>query len=284
MTHDSFDKPSSAWAANRTLQPLSTFPVDVRRGVRFVLCDIDDTLTINGRLTASAYSAMERLSAAGFKVIPVTGRPAGWCDLIVRQWPVAGVVGENGAFYFHYEPEGRRIVRRYWYDEEKRERDRARLADLAKRILGEVAGAGLASDQRYRESDLAIDWSEDVNRLSEADLQRIVTVARDAGATVKVSSIHVNIWFGEFDKLRMTRRLMAEVHGADINASPGEFVFVGDSPNDAPMFGFFPNAVGVANVLGFVGRIEATPAYVTTSEGGDGFAELGQSLLEARRS
>ncbi len=54
----------------------------------------------------------------------------------------------------------------------------------------------------------------------------------------------------------------------------------GDSPNDAPMFGFFPHAVGVANVRDFAGRMEALPRYVTASRGAAGFAELAAALLE----
>jgi HAD superfamily hydrolase (TIGR01484 family) len=263
-------------------QPLSAFSRDARRAVRVVLCDIDDTLTTDGQLTASAYEAMERLARAGVAVVPVTGRPAGWCDLIARLWPVAGVVGENGAFYFHHDKGARRVVRRYWQDEEERRSGRARLAALAERLLDAVPGAGIASDQAYRETDLAIDWSEDVDPLGDEERTRLIALAREAGATVKLSSIHINIWFGEFDKLRMTRRLLQEVLGADPDGDPGAFAFVGDSPNDAPMFGFFPNAVGVANVLDFRGRIESEPAYVTDARGGDGFAELGKALLEAR--
>lgn len=273
---------SQPGAVGRSLQPLSAFSLEARRKVRFVLCDIDDTLTIHGRLTASAYAAMERLTGAGLKVIPVTGRPAGWCDLIARQWPVAGVVGENGAFYFRYDSEARKVVRRYWYDEAKRAQDRVRLEALGKQILTDVPGSGIASDQRYRESDLAVDWCEDVDRLSDGAVQRIVSIARDAGATVKVSSIHVNIWFGEFDKRRMTERFIAEAFRTDITATPEAFVFAGDSPNDAPMFAFFPNAVGVANVMPFVAQMETPPAYVTAGEGGHGFAELGEALLASR--
>ncbi|MDR0448042.1 MAG: HAD hydrolase family protein, partial [Treponema sp.] len=66
-------------------------------GIRYVLMDIDDTLTTGGKLSAPAYTALWRLHEAGLKVIPITGRPAGWCDLIAREWPVDAVVGENGA-------------------------------------------------------------------------------------------------------------------------------------------------------------------------------------------
>ncbi|MGQ0663677.1 MAG: HAD-IIB family hydrolase [Pseudomonadota bacterium] len=264
------------------LQPLSAFPPAARRRVRFVLCDIDDTLTRRGRLVASAYAAIERLGAAGLAVVPVTGRPAGWCDLIARQWPVAGVVGENGALYFRYDEGRRRMIRRYWRDAEQRRADRDQLTTLGRRILAEVPGAAIAADQSYRDSDLAIDWCEDVARLSDGAVERILAIAGEAGAHAKLSSIHVNIWFGEFDKLAMTRVLMRDCFSLDLDAHRHEFAFVGDSPNDAPMFAFFPLAIGVANVLDFRGRLACEPVYITAAPGGEGFVEAADALLSAR--
>jgi HAD superfamily hydrolase (TIGR01484 family) len=247
-----------------------------------VLCDIDDTLTLEGHLTASAFGAIERLARAGFGVVPVTGRPAGWCDLIARQWPVAGVVGENGAFYFSYDRGERRVLRRYWFDAARRRQDRKRLAVLQRRLEAAVAGARPASDQGYREADLAIDWCEDATGLAEAEVARIVAIAQDAGATVRVSSIHVNIWFGDFSKLAMARRLIEDRFALDAERDAAAFVFVGDSPNDVSMFAFFANSVGVANVLRFREQLDVPPTYVTRAPGGDGFAELGEALLAAR--
>ncbi|MCL4765674.1 MAG: HAD-IIB family hydrolase [Hyphomicrobiaceae bacterium] len=262
------------------LQPLSAFPLSARRGVHAVLTDIDDTLTLAGRLTAGAFVAMDALHRAGIAVVPVTGRPAGWCDQIARQWPVRGVVGENGAFFFSYDPSARRVVRRYWFDTDRRAADRRRLDALRARILAEVPRAAIASDQAYRESDLAIDWCEDVDALSEAEVAHVAALAREVGATVRVSSIHINIWFGEFSKLDMARRFASEMLGISAESEADKFVFVGDSPNDVTMFGYFPHSVGVANVLKFRGRLEAEPTYVTPSEGGDGFAELARAILE----
>src|SRR6202162_2727853 len=83
--------------------PFAEFPAAERSGIRFVLTDIDDTLTTDGRLPAAAYGALEQLAARGYRVIPVTGRPAGWCDLIARFWPGEAVIGEDGAVYFRYD-------------------------------------------------------------------------------------------------------------------------------------------------------------------------------------
>jgi HAD superfamily hydrolase (TIGR01484 family) len=264
------------------MRPLSELPAAALRRMRAVLCDIDDTLTDDGRLSAHAYGALERLHAAGLKVIPVTGRPAGWCDLIARFWPVDAVVGENGAFYFTYQRVQRRMLRVYRKTIRQRAEDRERLDVLGKKILAEVPGTAVAADQAYREADLAIDWREDVPPLPPEAVQRIVALFEAAGARAKVSSIHVNGWFGDYDKLAMSLCLLRERFGLDADAAAGQVLFVGDSPNDAPMFGYFPNSVGVANVRDFEGQLAAAPAWVTEARGGAGFAELAARLLEAR--
>ncbi len=263
------------------MKPLADWtPPKPLRGLFF---DIDDTLTTEGRLTAAAYAALERLHDAGLLVAPITGRPAGWCDHIARMWPVDGVVGENGAFYFAYDPAARRLLKRYRDDDATRAASRARLAAVRDRILREVPGAALASDQRYREADLAIDFCEDVPRLPEAAVDRIVAIMHAAGMTTKVSSIHVNGWFGDYDKLAMTKVFMAERRGVDLDAERAAYVFAGDSPNDAPMFAYFPHSVGVANVRAAAHRLEHAPAYVTEAASGAGFVELAERLLQAAR-
>jgi HAD superfamily hydrolase (TIGR01484 family) len=272
----------SSESRTRQALPLALWPAAERRRVDIVLTDIDDTLTLNGRLSAAAYGALERLAEAGFKVVPITGRPAGWCDHIARMWPVDGVVGENGALWFRYDPERRSLVRRFLADEATRRANRVKLDALAARILHEVPGTALASDQLYREADLAIDFREDVRPLPDPEVARIVGLFEAAGCTAKVSSIHVNGWFGSYDKLTMTRLLMSEAFGIDLDADPHRFVFVGDSPNDQPMFGYFPASVGVANLRRFLPSLTTPPRWLTQAEGGHGFAELAALLLDVK--
>jgi len=264
------------------VKPLAEMSREVARGVRGVLCDIDDTLTTEGQLTSHAYAALGRLRDAGLLTIPITGRPAGWCDHIARMWPVDAVVGENGAFYFCYDRAAGKLLMRYRDDADTRSANRARLLAVRERILAEVPGAAVASDQLYREADLAIDHCEDVPRLSDVAVDRIVAIMRAEGMTAKVSSIHVNGWFGDYDKLGMTRTLMQERFKIDLDDERVRFVFIGDSPNDAPMFAYFPNSVGVANVRKFENRVERPPTFVTGGASGAGFVELANLLLDAR--
>jgi len=261
------------------MRPLSDAAPDVLAAARFVLCDLDDTLTLDGRLPSISYAAMENLERSGRRVVVVTGRPAGWCDLIARFWPVAAVVGENGAFYFRYDREARRMIRRYQRSDEERSDDRRRLHALVDEVRTQHPELVLSADQPYRVSDVAIDFCEDVERLPDGKIADMVAMLRSGGATVKLSSIHINAWIGSFSKLEMTRVLLAGEFGLGEDEMASGQIYVGDSPNDEPMFEYFDNSVGVANIDQFMGLITHPPRWVTSRPGGFGFAELADLVL-----
>ncbi len=122
-------------------------------------------------------------------------------------------------------------------------------------------------------------WYRTEFELSSDDINKIVDVFEQEGATAKISSIHVNGWFGEYNKLSMTRIMFEEVFKTDLDLIKKNIVFVGDSPNDEPMFEYFPNSVGVANVLAFQDTLKSKPAWITKKEGGFGFSQLAEVLL-----
>jgi HAD superfamily hydrolase (TIGR01484 family) len=264
------------------MRPIADLPRAALRALLVVFTDIDDTLTTEGRLPADAYAALERLEAAGLAVVPITGRPAGWCDMIARFWPVAGVVGENGAFYFHYDRARHVMQRVFVRSAEQRANDKHLLANVASDILQRVPGSAVASDQHYRESDLAIDFREDVPALPAGAVDEIVSIFEAAGAIAKVSSIHVNGWFGAYDKLSTARLFVRDVLGYTLDDVRERTLFVGDSPNDAPMFAYFPLACGVANVLDFRDSFTHLPAFVSPERGGRGFVRIAEAILSAR--
>ncbi len=261
---------------------LQQFPQPVAAAIHTVFSDIDDTLTTDGQLTVPAYAALDDLRCAGLRVILITGRPAGWCDQIARLWPVDAVIGENGACYYWHDRAARKLRCRHLLDDPARAANSARMAAVRDTILREVPGCAVASDQFCRLYDLAIDFCEDVRALPASSVDRIVALMEAAGMTARVSSIHVNGWFGAYDKLGMAHLLMRERYGLVLSAERERCLFVGDSPNDAPLFAYLPHAVGVANVADFASRMSALPAYITPSRGGAGFVELAQALLAAR--
>jgi HAD superfamily hydrolase (TIGR01484 family) len=247
-----------------------------------VIFDIDDTFTTQGKITAVAFQALWQLKEHGLKAVPITGRPAGWCDHIARMWPVDGVVGENGAFYFWFDEKERKLRKRFFNSEEARAKKKERLHLIKDEVLAEIPGTAVASDQTYREADLAIDYCEDVAPLDWKAINRICEIFKKHGATCKVSSIHVNGWFGDYDKLKMLKVCIEERWEMDLETNKERFLFCGDSPNDEPLFEFFPHTVGVKNTLRFADQMTHLPAYMTEKEGGEGFAEVVAYILGFR--
>ena len=253
---------------------IQTLNVEIAKNLSGVFFDIDDTFTNFGKIRSVAYQALWALKDSGLRVVPITGRPAGWCDHIARMWPIDGIVGENGAFYFWFDERERRLKKRFLDPEDVRADKRQRLARIRDEILASVPGTAIASDQLYRETDLGIDYCEDVKPLDRASVDRICQIFKKYSAKCKVSSIHVNGWFGNYDKLGMTKTFVQERWGLDLDANKERFLFCGDSPNDEPMFQYFPYTAGVKNILHFADRMKYLPAFVASQEGGEGFAEI----------
>lgn len=261
---------------SKNSQPITNLPT---KDIEFVLCDIDDTLTVEGKLLDDAYQSLWELHRAGFKVIPVTGRPAGWCEMIARFWPVHGVIGENGGFYFYYD---KKMQRYFLQNETERKKNQLKLDAIAEEIFREIPEAALASDQFCRTIDLAIDFCEDIPPLKPEQIQKIVAIFEKHGAIAKISSIHVNGWFGKHDKLH-TFLIYAEkrLNLKSIADIQNKTVFIGDSPNDEPMFAYFKNSVGVKNIEAFLNQIKNPPSYICSKEGGFGFVEFANHLLKS---
>ncbi len=247
-----------------------------------VFFDIDDTFTTGGKIPPEAFKALWSLKAYGLRAVPVTGRPAGWCDHISRMWPVDAVIGENGAFYFWYDERELKLKKCFLDSEDVRREKRQRLEGIKEEVLALVPGTAVASDERYRETDMAIDYCEDVPPLDQQTVDQICEIFERHGATCKVSSVHVNGWFGNYDKLKMTRKFVSERWGLDLDVNKERFIFCGDSPNDVPMFRYFPYSAGVQNIIGFSDQIAHWPAFISSKSGGEGFNEIVEVILKRR--
>jgi HAD superfamily hydrolase (TIGR01484 family) len=249
--------------------------------LQFLFTDIDDTLTDEGQLHASAYESLWKLTEAGIKVIPVTGRPAGWCEMIARLWPVQGIVGENGAFYFRYYDH--KMHRYFFTGENTRLLNQKKLEVIREEVLQSVPGCSIASDQFCRLFDLAIDFCEDVPALSQQNVQKIVDVFHKHGAQAKVSSIHVNGWFGNYDKLTMVLKYLEKEWNISPEKAKDVAGFAGDSPNDEPMFAYFAHSFGVANINKFSSTLKSPPQYIAPSRGGEGFVEIAEQIIRFKQ-
>ncbi len=244
-------------------------------GIRGVAFDIDDTLTTHGRLTGAAYAALERLASAGVRLAAVTGRPLGWADAFAASWPIELAVGENGAGWARRE--GSSLALGYFDDAPTRAAQRARLEAFEAHVRARMPELRLASDQPARRCDLAFDVGE-AERLAPESIAALVAEIERADLRATVSSVHAHAVPGAWDKAAGLVRALGEP-AARVQA---EWLFIGDSGNDAAAFSFFARTVGVANVREHLARLPDPPRWVTEGARGEGFAELADAVLEAQ--
>ena len=265
------------------MKPLDSWPPEARRAIVGVFIDIDDTLTTGGLVTGEVLQALAALKAAGLHVIPVTGRPVGWSETFALQWPVDAIVAENGAVALVRAPLPGGLRKLYQQDAQVRAANYIRMQRVAQRIVAEMPDATLSRDSAGRETDIAIDHSEYV-QLPQACITHAVKLMEDEGMKASVSSIHINGWYGDHNKLSGARWIVRALFGRELDDEIDRWVYVGDSTNDVLMFEHFPHSVGVANIRRFEAQLTHLPRYIARSERGAGFAEIAKSLLESKSS
>lgn len=253
-----------------------------------VAFDLDDTLTVHGELPSSVHEHLEKIRAAGWLTVLVTGRSAGWVDALIKLLPFDAVVGENGGLLSFWpsrklqRKEREEATKLFWtpsgYKSKAPEGIRERHQEATQKILAKFPRARVASDQPYRIYDLAIDFSEEVDPpMSFSDAELIKKEFDALGATAKVSSIHVNGWWGSFTKEQGLRELLEKHY---LKSLETDLIYVGDSPNDGPLFAVAGMSVGVANIRHFIGKSDFHwPHYITQHEAGHGAQELLKACL-----
>lgn len=243
--------------------------------VDVVLTDFDDTLTLHGRLHAATYAAIERLDAAGVRVVPITAASAGWCDQMIHTWPIAAIIGENGGFCFTRRNGD--VARRFWLDTTTRIDAFDQLAEAADGIKKAIGGVTVADDQPFRLTSLAFK-----RPASDEAARHLASALEFAGARTTINSIWVLGWFGAYDKIAAAKRFLPDAIGFDLARDSDHAVFVGDSANDAPMFAAVPKSIGVSTVRQHLADLPKPPVWVTRGPGGAGFVEVADAILAAR--
>jgi HAD superfamily hydrolase (TIGR01484 family) len=273
---------------SRSMLPLVDWPLAHRQGIIGVFTDIDDTLTTDGAITPDALQALHDLKAAGLHVIAITGRPVGWSQEFALSWPVDAVVAENGAVALQNTYQNtsqskhlllKQLSKSYQAPLAVRTENYARMQQVLARIEREVPGAQRSTDSAGRETDIAIDHSE-FTHLSAEQIDKVVHIMRSEGMQATISSIHINAWYGDHNKLHGARWIVRQLFDRDLDAEIDRWAYIGDSTNDQVMFEAFAHSVGVANIARFVPQLVHLPRYVTLAERGVGFAEFCAALLK----
>jgi len=261
------------------MRALAALTKEEARGVEGLVVDLDDTVLDHGRLTVAAYEALHRAAGAGLPVLVATGRPAGWGEVVARQWPIVGAVTENGGAAFYRAGAGVERVERATAEE--RQPRKLQLACAAAELLSQYPGLRPADDNETRLSDVTFDVGERV-KLPAEQVREIAALGRSWGFRVTVSSVHLHLSLDGDDKASGALWFLQRRLGLDPTRARARWAFVGDSGNDAPCFAAFGLTFGVANVTRYVPLLSRPPRYVASLERGAGFAEIVGALIDRR--
>jgi HAD superfamily hydrolase (TIGR01484 family) len=273
------------------MNPLSTWPLAHRRQIIGVFTDIDDTLTTDGAITPDALQGLHDLKAAGLHVVAITGRPVGWSEPFALTWLVDAIVAENGAVALiknnkiSLQPniiEHKQLSKLYLEDAATRATHYVKMQQVLAQIEREIPGAQRSTDSPGRETDIAIDHSE-FTQLPPERIAQVVQLMQSQGMHATISSIHINAWFGNHNKLQGARWIAQQLYGRSLDGEMDQWAYIGDSTNDQLMFEAFTHSVGVANIARFVPQLTHLPRYVTQGERGAGFRQFCDALLAARK-
>ena len=267
-------------------KPLSALTFKQAKQIKWLLTDVDDTLTWEGKLPAETLLALNKLNDAGVNIIPVTGACAGWCDQMARLWPVHGVIGENGAFWMQKNAKG--FTTREMVAVSKMKHQQSELLRQLDLLLKDYPDVTYAYDQRFRFCDVAINLSQDREPLAENICEELLNKVKQLSVdgqrvNAALSSIHLNVWVGNHSKRLTAEKYLLE-NGAIKSIIENEIAYIGDSLNDESMFAWLPLTFGVKNILPVLPKLAAKPAYLTTQKGGYGFVELAEFILQSKQS
>jgi HAD superfamily hydrolase (TIGR01484 family) len=254
--------------------PLAKLDRNEALALRGLLFDLDDTFIDEGKITEAAYSSLFRLREAGLELYIVTGRPLGWVRLFSRVFPIDGGIAENG---------GSLVVNGTLIDvvsASERARRKSRLDELVALIGERFPDIRPVRDPSERLSDFAFDIGEE-DHVDPERVRQAAAFAREHGATVFVSSVHLHVGFDPVDKATGAIALLTKLHALDATEALVRYAFIGDSENDAACFAAFRTSIGVANLRG---RSTLRPRYVTRGARSIGFAEMARTLGALRAS
>jgi HAD superfamily hydrolase (TIGR01484 family) len=166
-------------------------------------------------------------------LIIVTGRPSAWGYVFMNIMNIKAVICENGALLYYRHND--QIVKHYLTDYHP--------DGILEQIKSTFPELTISDDQNSREFDVAV-VLDDKYYLHEIALLKFLD---DHDLTYKISNIHINIYRGKYNK----RDAVVEYMRINGILDQDLCAYIGDSPNDEPMFEYFNNSYGVHGVTKF---------------------------------
>lgn len=244
--------------------------------IRFVLTDMDETLTYQGRLQARTYESLERLQNAGIHVIPVTAASAGWADQMARMWPVEGVIAENGGLFLTRNTSNHGVDRHYWHGDEFL-KNRKELGKILRMIQHRQPWLEVSDDQDFRLTSIAFKLP-----VVHEQTQQLVDELQKQGCGYTINNLWVLGWLGQYDKLIMSRSILNRFYALEESDEQASVFYSGDSLNDAPMFKFYKKSLGMSTINNVLKVMPALPSWISKFPGGEGFVDGAVRILNAK--
>ncbi|EKO3801221.1 HAD-IIB family hydrolase [Vibrio harveyi] len=264
--------------------PLSELKLKSLKQIEWLLTDVDDTLTWQGKLPPETLVALAELERVGVKVVAVTGACAGWCDQMAKMWSLHGVIGENGAFWMRKDAAGFHTT--FARPAEAMRKEQRALQESITGILAGYPNVEFSQDQSFRYCDVAVNIAQDRTPVSPSTTMEILNHIMNLNVesnpvNATLSSIHINAWVGSHNKRTSGEAYIRQFNNGEL-PSLERITYVGDSLNDEGMFEWLPMTFGVNNIRPLLAKLNHQPNYVTQENGGYGFAQLASLIIQAK--
>lgn len=242
--------------------------------IKYIISDVDDTITKNGKLYPHVLEAIWRAKLSGRTIILVTGGSVGWSDCYIRQWPIDAVIAESGAVMLCHDSDGSimQIINPVI--------DKKMVMEKRRALLNYTSPFPFSSDQCARFFDIAYDKK----KMDHTEIKALKNTLIMFGANFSESSIHINAWFGNYDKKSSLKYFLPNVLGISEEDYLKNGIYLGDSYNDQPLFEYIPLSIGMHTVEDNRENFEILPQYITRGTSGDGWCEVIVSLLKERKA
>jgi HAD superfamily hydrolase (TIGR01484 family) len=205
--------------------------------MNYIFSDFDGTLTDYGHLGADFVSTLETINHYNHELIVVSGRSLSWGHFLLTHFPMNYCVMEGGGVVM-------------WKDKDDRIRHHSlctveelgKLRELFEKIKATPLGVHLSDDSYGRLADRAFELDGSaVNKEIEQYLIK-------HKANYYLSTVHINFWYGNFDKYIGIKYLVEEILKHDIEKVKKGCLYFGDGMNDVPVFDQFSQSIGVSNL------------------------------------
>lgn len=260
------DAPSPAVLQEPRRRPLEEASPEQLDGIRLLLVDLDDIVT--GTLPGAMFDALDRMRRAGLRVVAVTAESAGWCHHIASMWPIDAVVAEQGGVWLSRMADGH-VAQRFWPKMASPAHQTRPLGRLQRRVRATMPAVAIAADQKFRLASAAFELSGEFVERDE-----MLKQCRVEGAQAVVRGRRVVAWFGDYDKLAASRRLITDVFGI-VGETLDDILYIG---HDAALVAGLPQSVGLGT------DCPTTSLWMTSNSGEQGFVEAVDRLLAIRSS